>query len=82
MPLPSPKTAHVTFCAATDSGGLLSVNPGCPAEHALSEAVHLLDTLVDDLALACAEGQSRAYQMLTIADLVRALVTSCAEGLE
>lgn len=82
MSRPTPETAHVTFCAATDSGGLLSVNPGYPAEHALSEAIHLLDTLVDDLALACAEGQSRAYAMLTIADTARALVTSCAEGLK
>lgn len=83
MPCDTRQTVQVTFSTASDSGGMLSVNPGVPAQHALSEAVHLLDSLIDGLARACTDepiGGTQAYQALTIADMVRALVVSCAEG--
>ena len=78
-------TVKFYFSQATDAGeGLLSVAPGVPAAHALSESVHLLDGLIEALAEAATGepiSEVRAYQLLTVADMVRALVASCADGM-
>ncbi|TVT62346.1 MAG: hypothetical protein FHK79_21960 [Pseudomonas sp.] len=78
------KTTRTKFTEVAEGKCLLSVNGGIPVELALSNAEHLLDAIVSELAGACMGeplSDERAYLMFVAAEQARALVASCAEGM-